>query len=142
MCRRSEEQVGPTVRLPRHRHFIGFFTVPVQAPTQGNIGFENSDTYYSRDFIFARDTCCKCSRDFIFAICHILFYNLYIRNYWRGLYFSRFHLLAKLCENKVLAYKRCFTVIRLYPRSLLENFFKMFILLAKQRLSFNVINSL
>ena len=28
------------------------------------------------------------SRDFIFAICHIFFYYPYIRNYWRGLYFS------------------------------------------------------
>ena len=28
MCRRTEE-VGPTVGLPRHRHFVGFFNVPV-----------------------------------------------------------------------------------------------------------------
>ena len=31
MCRRTEE-VGPTVRL---EHFVGFFNVPVQAPTRG-----------------------------------------------------------------------------------------------------------
>ena len=29
MCRRTEEEVGPTVGLPRHRHFVGFFNVPV-----------------------------------------------------------------------------------------------------------------
>ena len=34
MCRRTEEEVGPTVGLPRHRHFVGFFNVPVQAPTR------------------------------------------------------------------------------------------------------------
>ena len=33
MCRRTEE-VGPTVGLPRHRNFVGFFNVPDQAPTQ------------------------------------------------------------------------------------------------------------
>ena len=30
MCRRTEEEVGPTVGLPRHRHFVGFFNVPVE----------------------------------------------------------------------------------------------------------------
>ena len=34
MCRRTEEEVVPTVGLPRHRHFVGFFNVPVLAPTQ------------------------------------------------------------------------------------------------------------
>ena len=34
MCRRTEEEVGPTVGLPRHRHFVGFFNMPVQAPTR------------------------------------------------------------------------------------------------------------
>ena len=34
MCRRIEEEVGPTVGLPRHRHFVGFFNVPVLAPTR------------------------------------------------------------------------------------------------------------
>ena len=33
MCRRTEEEAGPTVGLPSHRHFVGFFNVPVQAPT-------------------------------------------------------------------------------------------------------------
>ena len=33
MCRRTEEGIGPTVGLPRHRHFVGFFNVPVLAPT-------------------------------------------------------------------------------------------------------------
>ena len=27
-------RVGPTVGLPRHRHFVGFFNVPVLAPTR------------------------------------------------------------------------------------------------------------
>ena len=30
MCKWTEEEVGPTVGLPRHRHFVGFFNVPVQ----------------------------------------------------------------------------------------------------------------
>ena len=25
MCRRTEDEIGPTVGLPRHRHFEGFF---------------------------------------------------------------------------------------------------------------------
>ena len=29
MCRRTEEEVGPPVGLPRHRHFVGFFNVLV-----------------------------------------------------------------------------------------------------------------
>ena len=35
MCRWTEEEVGPMVNLPLHRHFVGFFNVPVQAPTRG-----------------------------------------------------------------------------------------------------------
>ena len=34
MCRQTEE-VGPTVWLPRHRHFVGFSNVPIQAPDTG-----------------------------------------------------------------------------------------------------------
>ena len=34
MCRRTEEEVGPTVGLPCHRHFVGFFNVPVLATTR------------------------------------------------------------------------------------------------------------
>ena len=34
MCRRTEEEVEPMVGLPRHRHFVGFFNVPVQTPTR------------------------------------------------------------------------------------------------------------
>ena len=45
------------------------------------------NTYYSRDLIFARPSPMVYSRDFIFAICHIFFFNPHIRNYWRGLYF-------------------------------------------------------
>ena len=32
MCRRTEE-VGPTIGLPCHRHFVGFSNVQYQAPT-------------------------------------------------------------------------------------------------------------
>ena len=32
MCRQTEE-VEPTVRLPRHRHFVMFLNVPLQALT-------------------------------------------------------------------------------------------------------------
>ena len=32
--RRRTEEVGPMVGLQRHRHFAGFFNVPVQAPTR------------------------------------------------------------------------------------------------------------
>ena len=35
MCRQTEEEVGPTVGLPRHRH-LGFFNMPVQALTRGH----------------------------------------------------------------------------------------------------------
>ena len=35
------------------------------------------------------------SRDFSFAICHLFFYNTYVRNYWRGLYF-RVYLLSRI----------------------------------------------
>ena len=33
MCRRTEEEIGPTVGLPSHRQFVGFFNVPIQVPT-------------------------------------------------------------------------------------------------------------
>ena len=29
-----KKKVGPTVGLPRHRHFVGFFNVPGQVPTR------------------------------------------------------------------------------------------------------------
>ena len=39
MCKRTEEEVGPTVGLsrlglPRHRHFVVFLNTPVRAPTR------------------------------------------------------------------------------------------------------------
>ena len=34
MCRRTEEEDGLTVGLPRHRHFVGFFNMLVKAPTR------------------------------------------------------------------------------------------------------------
>ena len=49
MCRRTEE-VGPTVGLPRHRHFVGFFNVPVQPLTRGKpfYGFSEKPSHFSR----------------------------------------------------------------------------------------------
>ena len=35
MCMQTEEEVRPTVELRRHRHFVGCFNEPVQAPTRG-----------------------------------------------------------------------------------------------------------
>ena len=35
MCMRTEEEDGPTPRLQRHRHFVGFLNLPVQAVTRG-----------------------------------------------------------------------------------------------------------
>ena len=29
MCRWTEEESGPTIRLPRYRHLLGFFNMPV-----------------------------------------------------------------------------------------------------------------
>ena len=39
------------------------------------------------------------SRDFVFSICHFLFYNPYIRNYWWGLYFRVFILWQNFCKK-------------------------------------------
>ena len=48
-----------------------------------------------RDLNFARSSAKIYSRDFIFAIHHIFFYNPYNRNYWRGLFF-RFSMLSRI----------------------------------------------
>ena len=50
MCRRIEEEVEPTVGLPRHRHFVGFFNVPVQAPTRDPplYGYSEKPPHFSR----------------------------------------------------------------------------------------------
>ena len=50
MCRRTEEEVGPTVRLPRHRHFLGLLNVSIQAPTWGQpfYGYSEKPPYFSR----------------------------------------------------------------------------------------------
>ena len=53
------------------------------------------NTYYSRDLIFTKQSPMIYSRDFSFAICHLFFYNTYVRNYWRGLYF-RVYLLSRI----------------------------------------------
>ena len=37
MCRRTEEGIGPTVGLPRHRHSVGFFNLPVLEKNMRNI---------------------------------------------------------------------------------------------------------
>ena len=33
MYRQTEEEIVPAVGLPRHRHFVGYFNVPVLHPT-------------------------------------------------------------------------------------------------------------
>ena len=50
MCRRTEEEVEPTVGLPRHGHFVGFFYVPVQTPTRDPpfYGYSEKPPHYSR----------------------------------------------------------------------------------------------
>ena len=56
MCRRIEEEVEPTVGLPRHRHFVGFFNVPVQTPTRDPpfYGFSEKPPHFSRLLRHAR----------------------------------------------------------------------------------------
>ena len=45
MCRRTEEEEVPTVGLPRHRHFVGFFNVPVPSTDTGpSFLYGDSDT--------------------------------------------------------------------------------------------------
>ena len=50
MCRRIEEEVEPTVGLPRHRHFVGLFNVPVQTPTRDPPfnGYSEKPPHFSR----------------------------------------------------------------------------------------------
>ena len=50
MCRQIEEEVEPTVGLPRHRHFVGFFNVPVQTPTRDPpfYGYSEKPPHFSR----------------------------------------------------------------------------------------------
>ena len=40
---RIEEEVEPTIGLPRHRHFVVFFNVPVQAPTRDQPFYGHSE---------------------------------------------------------------------------------------------------
>ena len=49
MCRRIEE-VEPTVGSHRHIHFVGFFNVPVQAPTRDPsfYGYSEKPPHFSR----------------------------------------------------------------------------------------------
>ena len=53
---RTDEKVRPTVRLTRHRHFVGFVNVSVQAPTQGHpfYGYSQKLTHFSRHLRRAR----------------------------------------------------------------------------------------
>ena len=63
------------------------------------------------------------TRDFIFATCQSFFYNLYIIIYCNILartLFSRPRVLANLCENKVFANKKCFTVVWLARQQMLS----------------------
>ena len=48
MYRRTEEEVGP----PSHRHFVGFFNVPVQEPTRTHsfYGYSVKPPHFSRLF--------------------------------------------------------------------------------------------
>ena len=48
-CRLTEE-VGPTVGLQRHRHLVGFFNLPVQAPTRGQrlYSYSEKPPHFSR----------------------------------------------------------------------------------------------
>ena len=45
ICRWTEE-VGPTVGLPRHKHFVGFFNLPVQG--QPFYGYSEKMPHFSR----------------------------------------------------------------------------------------------
>ena len=40
-----KKEAGPTVRLPRHRHFVVFFSVPVEAPTWSQPFYGKSDPF-------------------------------------------------------------------------------------------------
>ena len=50
MCRRTEEEVEPTVGLPRHRYFVAFFNVPVQTPIRDPpfYGYSEKPPHFSR----------------------------------------------------------------------------------------------
>ena len=59
MCRQTKEEVGPTVGLPtQFRHFVGFFNVPVQAPTRDHPFYTVIPTHrpFSRLLRHALDT--------------------------------------------------------------------------------------
>ena len=43
MCRRTENEVGPTVGFTRQRHFVGFFNVPVQSRTRDHLFYGCSE---------------------------------------------------------------------------------------------------
>ena len=49
-CDRFTEEAGPTAGFPRHRHFLGFFNVPVQAPTRGHpfYGYSEKPPHFNR----------------------------------------------------------------------------------------------
>ena len=50
MCRRTEDEIGPMIGLRRHRHFVGFFNVPGQAPTHSQplYGYSEKPPHFSR----------------------------------------------------------------------------------------------
>ena len=43
MCKRIEEEVEPQSGSQRHRHFVGFFNVPVHAPTRATLSYGYSE---------------------------------------------------------------------------------------------------
>ena len=61
MCRGTEEEVGLTVGLPRHGYFVGFFNVPVQAPTRGH-------PFYSYSEMSIYTCTCNCKYDKCYII--------------------------------------------------------------------------
>ena len=78
-------------------------------------GYKNAEqttvkTHIIRDRILAMSSAKFYSRDFIFATCHILFCNPYIRFYWRGLYFH-VSMLSRSNAKIKSTNKKCFTVI-------------------------------
>ena len=62
MCRRTEE-VGTTVGLPCHRHFVGFFNVPVKAPTRGQHFHGYSEKLRVLKLYFVKHYCFFCARE-------------------------------------------------------------------------------
>ena len=83
MCRRIEE-VGPTVGLPRHRHYVGFSNVSVLAPTRDQIFLYrrykylvlgHEETYFVKEH---SDSKHKYSKDDIIKMLEFLVDNIFV----------------------------------------------------------------